>query len=92
VKTNALFQKRHKKTCEGIIHRSPLLFHIFLAAFEFHVGKTTHLLRLFNSRLMFWHFHKNGSAAQPGYVPSIGSDNQKGQYLVNTADRTSLFK
>ena len=77
MKSNVLFKKITKK----------LLFPIFLAAFEFHIRKTTHLLRLTMSQFIFWHLHKNESTAKPGHVPLIRtSDNWTEQCLVNTAN------
>jgi len=40
---------------------------------------------------LFWHVHKNRSAAQPGQVPSIEtSDNRREQYLMNMVSGVRL--
>ena len=44
-------------------------------------------LKLTMSQSIFWHFPKNESVVQPGYVLSIEtSDNQTRQCLANTVD------
>jgi len=53
--------------------------------------KNDTFLRISKSRPIFWHLHKNRSAAQLGYVPSTETnDNRKGQYVMNAASEVGL--
>ena len=64
---------------------------IFLVPFEFDIGKSTRLLKLTISQPIFCHLYKNESAAQPGHVLSMGTnDNRMEQQLVNTMARVGL--
>jgi len=76
---------------QSIVHRWPLLSLIFQVAYESHVEKTGHLLRLSTNRSNFILLHKNGSASQLGRVPLIEtSDSQREQRLENTAGGVGL--
>lgn len=60
---------------------SPYFSH-FLAAFEFHVGKTTRFMRLSNSRLIFF----ASTVLCSCHISSIEtSDNLKKQCVINTS-------
>ena len=62
---------------QSIVHRWPLLSPTFRVAYESHVEKTGHLLRLSRIDPIFY-FFKIGSAGQPGRVPLIEtSDSQR---------------
>ena len=80
---------------QSIVHRWPLFSPIFRVAYESHVEKTGHLLRLSTNRSNFLLLHKTGSAGQPGRVPLIEtSDSQSEQRLENKPGgwgRTSHF-
>ena len=70
---------------------SPLLCPIFRVAYESHVEKTGHLLKLSTNRSNFLLLHKIGSAGQLGRVPLIEtSDSQREQRLENTAGGIGL--
>ena len=58
MKSNVLFSKiaKKKRVIEGFVHYF-LFFPIFLAVFEFHVGKTTSLLRPTTSQPISRRFH-----------------------------------
>jgi len=71
----------------NVIHRWPLFYPIFRAAYESCVEKTAHLLKRSTYRSNFWLLYKNVSAGQTGRVPLIETnDNQREQCLENTAD------
>lgn len=75
----------------SIVHRWPVLFPIFRAAYESRVEKTGHLFKRSTSRSNFLLLYKTGSAGQPGRVSLIEtSDSQWEQCLENTAGDVGL--
>ena len=92
VKIDALFWKICKETQVKVLSiASHYFFPIFLAAYEFYVGKTIRLFRLSKSQPIIWNLYKKGSAAQSDHVSSIRtSDNREGQCFVNTAGGVGL--
>ena len=76
---------------QSIVHRWPLLFFIFRAAYESRVEKTGHLLKRSMNGSNFLLLHKTGSAGQPSRVPLIEtSDSPREQRLENTAGGVGL--
>ena len=91
MKSNVLFSEiSQKHVTESIVHYNPLLFP-HLSGSNWIPCWKKRLLRLILSQPIFWHLHKNESAAQPDHLPLIGtSDNQMGQCLVNTVSGVGL--
>ena len=76
---------------QSIIHRWPLLSHIFQAAYESRDEKTGHLSKQSTNRSNFLLLHKTRSAGQPGHVPLIKtSDSPREQQLENMVSGVGL--